>query len=75
MNAPSAAACAGTGGQTVKLPASTSTARRSRSGTSSQPRRHPVIDQYLENEVTTIASREVLQALAVAGAPPYSMPW
>ena len=75
MNAASAAYCAGTGGQTVKLPAMTSTARRSRSGTSSQPSRQPVIDQYFENDVTTSASCEVLHALAVGGASPYSMPW
>jgi hypothetical protein len=59
----------------VKLPARQSTARSSRGGTSSQPSRHPVIEKYLENELTTIASGEVAHADAVAGAPGKEMPW
>ena len=63
----------------VKLPVRTSTARRSRSGTSIQPIRHPVIEKYFENELKTIASREVSQALRARAARPssgaYSMPW
>ena len=68
-----------TGGQIVKLPVSTSTARRSRSGTSIQPIRQPVIEKYLEKLEKTTASRLVSQALRDSGAWPssgaYSMPW
>jgi hypothetical protein len=53
----------------VKLPVRQSAARRSRGGTSSQPSRHPVIEKYFEKELTTIASRELLHADNVAGAP------
>ena len=48
LNAARHARCASTGGQIVKLPVSTSTARRSRSGTSIQPMRQPVIEKYFE---------------------------
>src|SRR4051794_12954050 len=54
---------ASTGGQIVKLPVSTSTARLSPSGTSIQPIRQPVIEKYLEKELNTTASRLVSQAL------------
>ncbi len=46
----------------VKFPVSTSTARRSRSGTSIQPMRQPVIEKYFEKELKTTASREVSHA-------------
>src|SRR3954447_18099896 len=69
VEAATAARWGSAGGQIVKLPVRRSTARRSRSGTSSQPSRQPVIEKYLEKELTTIASREVAHALDVAGAP------
>ena len=79
MKAASAACWASAGGQIVKLPVSTSTGRRSRSGTSIQPIRQPVIEKYFENELNTTASREVSQAeeRATASLPAsaYSMPW
>ncbi len=63
----------------MKLPVSTSTGRRSRSGTSIQPIRQPVIEKYLEKEEKTTASREVSQAERDSGGPEsaagYSMPW
>ena len=62
MKAASAACWASAGGQIVKLPASTSTARRSRGGTIIQPIRHPVMEKYFENDENTIASRLVDQA-------------
>ena len=69
---------ASTGGQIVKLPVSTSTARRRRVGTSIQPIRQPVMEKYFENEQKTTASRLVSQALRASGAWPssgaYSMP-
>ena len=58
-----AAYWASTGGQMVKLPASTSTGRRRSSGTSIQPSRQPVIEKYLLNEPKTTPVREVSQAL------------
>ena len=74
-----AANCARTGGQIVKLPVSTSTGRRSRSGTSIQPIRQPVIEKYFENELNTTASREVSHAERESGVSPssgaYSIPW
>ena len=48
----------------MKLPVSTSTGRRSRSGTSIQPIRQPVIEKYFENEPKTTASRLVSHARA-----------
>src|SRR5689334_870487 len=63
------------GGQIVKLPVSTSTARRSRGGTSIQPIRQPVIEKYLENDENTTASREVSQADRERAGEAYSMPW
>jgi len=54
--------------QIVKLPARTSTARRSPAGTSIQPMRHPVIEKYLENEAKTTASRDHCHADAAFGA-------
>ena len=63
----------------MKLPVSTSTGRRSRSGTSIQPIRQPVMEKYFENDENTTASREVSQAERDSGASPasgaYSMPW
>lgn len=59
----------------VKLPVSTSTARRSRSGTSIQPSRHPVMEKYFEKEWSTTASREACQAVACCIGEAYSMPW
>ena len=79
MNAAIAACCASTGGQIVKLPVSTSTGRRSCSGTSIQPIRQPVIEKYLENELNTTASREVSHAddcwTESRPSVSYSMPW
>ena len=78
-NAARQARWASTGGQIVKLPASTSTARRSRSGTSIQPIRHPVIEKYFEKLAKTTASRLVSHAERASGCSPssgaYSMPW
>ena len=63
----------------VKLPVSTSTARRSRGGTSIQPIRQPVIEKYLLNDENTTASREVSHAERDIGGFPSrvanSMPW
>ena len=59
----------------MKLPVSTSTARRSRSGTSIQPIRQPVIEKYLEKLEKTTASRLVSQALRARWGSAYSMPW
>ncbi len=79
VKAATQAHCAMTGGQIVKLPLSTSTARRSRSGTSIQPIRQPVIEKYLENELNTIASREVSHAERASDGRPSrganSIPW
>ena len=75
MNAATAAHWDSTGGQIVKLPVSTSTGRRSRSGTSIQPIRQPVIEKYFEKELKTTASREVAQAEECNGGDAYSMPW
>ena len=78
-NALIAACWAIAGGQIVKLPVRTSAGRRSRSGTSIQPIRQPVMEKYLENEEKTTASREVSQADRDRGGSPssgaYSMPW
>ena len=57
----------------VKLPVSAPTAVRSRSGSSIQPSRQPVMHQYLENEFTTIASRDVRHAQSTGS--PNVMPW
>ncbi len=73
-NAAVAACWDSAGGQMVKLPVRQSTARSSRSGTSSQPSRQPVIAKYLENELTTMASRENCHA-EVGASSPYGMPW
>ena len=62
MKAASAACWASAGGQIVKFPVSTSTARRSRGGTIIQPIRQPVIEKYFENDEKTMASRLVDQA-------------
>ncbi len=64
----------------MKLPVSTSTARRSRSGTSIQPTRQPVIEKYFEKDPKTTASREVSHAERASRSPPgtsgaYSTPW
>ena len=63
----------------MKLPVSTSTGRRSRSGTSIQPIRQPVIEKYFENDEKTTASRDVSHAERDSGGSPssgaYSMPW
>lgn len=75
MKAATAACWESTGGQIVKFPVSTSTARRSRSGASIQPIRHPVIEKYFENEWNTTASREVCHAVACCIGLAYSMPW
>ena len=79
LNAARQARCASTGGQIVKLPVSTSAARRSRSGTSIQPIRQPVIEKYLLKLAKTTASRLVSQALRASRLcrrlAAYSMPW
>ena len=75
MNAATAAIWDSTGGQMVKLPVRQSTARRSGLGTSSHPSRQPVIAKYFEKLFTTIASREVVHAQLVCGAPGYTSPW
>ena len=63
----------------MKFPVSTSQARRSRSGTSIQPIRQPVIEKYLLKLANTTASRLVSQALRASRLCPsgaaYSMPW
>src|SRR3954447_9811466 len=74
-NAATAACCDSTGGQMVKLPVSASTGRRSGSGTSIQPIRHPVIEKYLENELKRTASRDVSHAEECRVGVAYSMPW
>ena len=75
VNAATAAYCASTGGQMVKLPVRQSIVRCSDLGTNSQPSRQPVIAKYFEKLLTTTASREVLQAQLVCGAPGYTRPW
>ena len=69
MNAATAAYWRGAGGQMREV-AGQAVDRRARSsaGTSIQPSRQPVIEKYLEKLFTTIASREVRQALA-SGSP------
>src|SRR5690606_208563 len=56
-NAAIAASCASAGGHSATLPASASTASTRSSGSTSQPRRQPVIAQNFENEFTTTAPR------------------
>jgi len=51
-----------------------SIARSSRGGTSIQPSRQPVIEKYLEKELTTTAGGST-HADAVAGLPAKEMPW
>jgi hypothetical protein len=69
VNAATPASWGSVGGQIEKLPVSRSTARCRCGGTSSQPRRQPVIAKYFEKLFTTMASREVSHAQLVAGAP------
>ena len=74
MKAAIAACCAGTGGQSAKLPASASKAAHRSDGTRAQPSRQPVIPQYLENDDTTTASRSWDQAQAPSESPAV-IPW
>ena len=67
VKAATAATCARAGGQMVKFPVRQSTARWSSCGTSSQPRRQPVIAKYFEKLFTTTASRDVCQAQLAGG--------
>ena len=78
MKAARQARWASTGGQIVKLPVSTSTARRSRSGTSIQPIRQPVIEKYLEKLSEDDGLAAGLPGRAgpvVPSSGAYSMPW
>ncbi len=52
----------------ARLPANASTTSTRSSGTSSQPIRQPVIEKYLENELTTTPCRSVCQLLPVIPA-------
>ena len=66
--AASAAICDSVGTEIARFCCSRSTARTSDGGTTIQPIRHPVMQKYLENELTMMASGEKRAALSAAKA-------
>ncbi len=66
--APSAEICESVGTEIARFCCSRSTARTSDGGTTIQPTRHPVMQKYLENELTMMTSGEIRAAHSAAKA-------